>query len=267
MGPSASKVISLSRVASIFAAAMAVVLVAGSFALGAVPDSAGTIHGCFKRSNGQVRIVETAPYTCSSGDESPITWSQNGQVGPQGPMGPAGPAGPRGETGPLGPSGPQGETGPLGPAGPQGEIGPLGPVGPDGSVGPQGLEGAVGPQGPQGLQGPEGPVGPEGPQGAQGPMGPQGPTGAQGPVGPPGVSGYEIVTRNFTLGGGSAVGLDTPCPTGKVPLSGGAHSTSITNGLIINGSWPITGGWRVEMTNKTTSIISLTTVAVCVFVS
>ena len=53
------------------------------------------IYGCYKKNNGQLRIVEN-PGQCRP-SELPISWNQ---VGPQGPAGPQGPEGPQGPPGP-----------------------------------------------------------------------------------------------------------------------------------------------------------------------
>jgi hypothetical protein len=41
-------------------AVAAFVVAAGSIAFAAIPDSSGVIHGCFKKSNGDLRLVESA---------------------------------------------------------------------------------------------------------------------------------------------------------------------------------------------------------------
>ena len=58
------------------------------------------IYGCYKKVNGQLRIVK-GPGQCRPPEVS-IFWNQ---VGPQGPPGPQGPAGPPGPQGPPGPAG------------------------------------------------------------------------------------------------------------------------------------------------------------------
>jgi hypothetical protein len=91
-------------------------------AYGAIPDSSGTITGCYS-THGLLRVIDAASgETCQPG-ETQITWSQTG------PQGLACPQGPQGPQGPLGPQGPQGPQGPVGPAGPQGPQGPAGTSG------------------------------------------------------------------------------------------------------------------------------------------
>jgi len=81
------------------------------------------IHACVRNNTGAIRIID-ANGTCG-GNEMPLDWRIQGEVGPQGPQGPEGP---QGLTGPQGPAGPQGPEGPQGPIGPQGPEGPPGPT-------------------------------------------------------------------------------------------------------------------------------------------
>ncbi len=68
----------------------ALMVALGGVAFAAIPDSDGTIHGCFKN-NGNLRVVESAADCRNS--ESSLAWKQQG---PQGATGPAGPSGPPG---------------------------------------------------------------------------------------------------------------------------------------------------------------------------
>ena len=61
-------------------------LALGSLGWAAIPDAAGTIHGCYDRNSGQLRITDTEtnqPKGCST-KESPLTWNQQGPQGPAG---------------------------------------------------------------------------------------------------------------------------------------------------------------------------------------
>jgi len=61
-------------------------LALGSLGWAAIPDAAGTIHGCYDRNSGQLRVTDTEtsqPKTCTT-KESPLTWNQQGQQGPPG---------------------------------------------------------------------------------------------------------------------------------------------------------------------------------------
>lgn len=125
------------------AVAGGVVLVAafvgGAVAWAQVPDSSGTIHGCYDGRTGALRVVDSGA-SCAKGEYS-LDWNQQG---PAGPTGPAGATGATGATGPAGPAGPAGATGPAGPAGPAGVAGPMGPQGPGGPAGPAGADGTNG---------------------------------------------------------------------------------------------------------------------------
>jgi len=69
-------------------------MVAGGIAYATIPDSGGVIHGCYDKSWGTLRVIDTGkPQTCTK-FESPLSWSQTGPQGSQGPQGPTGPTGP-----------------------------------------------------------------------------------------------------------------------------------------------------------------------------
>jgi hypothetical protein len=120
-----------SALALVAGAALVVASVATGIA--AIPDSgSGVISGCYKASNGSLRVIDAQGGQSCGNSEVELWWNQ---VGPAGLQGETGPTGPQGETGPTGPEGPQGETGPQGPQGPQG---PAGPPGADGAPGPAG---------------------------------------------------------------------------------------------------------------------------------
>jgi hypothetical protein len=80
-----------------------------TLAVASIPDASGVIHACYKTSQGQTRIVESAA-DCNPA-ETAIEWSQTGPQGLPGPAGPAGPQGPAGPAGPQGPAGPAGADG------------------------------------------------------------------------------------------------------------------------------------------------------------
>ena len=184
---------------------------AGTAALGAIPDSSGVIHGCYQKNVGNLRVVDTSGGANADScrpSEIAISWSQ---TGPQGPAGPPGPPGPQGATGPQGPQGPPGP------------------------------QGATGPAGPQGPAGPRGATGPAGPQGPVGPQGPTGPRGATGPQGPPGVANYQIVVNNLTnqsLGPNGERIQSATCPAGKRVLGGGGLVRGAAGRWIIGSSGP-----------------------------
>jgi hypothetical protein len=67
----------------------------GLLASAAIPDSDGTIHGCYRTSNGSLRVADPAAGGCRQ-DEMAIQWNQTGPTGPQGIQGPQGTPGPAG---------------------------------------------------------------------------------------------------------------------------------------------------------------------------
>jgi len=187
-------------------AGAALVLVAGTTtaAFASIPGSGGVISGCYAKSGGALRVIDSSVTACKVGETS-LNWNQQG---------PQGPAGPKGDTGPAGPAGPKGDTGATGP---KGDTGPAGATGP---AGPPGNDGAVGPAGP---------AGPAGADGATGPAGPAGPSTA-GPagldviriVGNPGNPGIALCTPDhpFLVGGGALSSSPSADITASFPFYG-----------------------------------------------
>jgi hypothetical protein len=70
-------------------------LLAGGVAVASIPDSSGVINGCWNKTNGNLRVIDTANDSCRT-SEIAISWNETGPQGPQGPQGPAGPPGPPG---------------------------------------------------------------------------------------------------------------------------------------------------------------------------
>jgi hypothetical protein len=142
-------------------AAVAACLGLGSaFALGAIPDSAGTIHACYTITGaniGSLKVIEPGgggpvPTACNTTTEKQIDFNQ---TGPTGQTGAAGARGPTGATGPFGPAGSKGDPGPTGAdgqSGARGSNGAMGPTGPAGQIGPRGHSGVKGPVGPAGVK-------------------------------------------------------------------------------------------------------------------
>ena len=60
----------------------ALVVAVGGVAYATIPDSSGTIHGCFSNTNGILRVVESANDCRTS--ERAIEWNQEGPPGPPG---------------------------------------------------------------------------------------------------------------------------------------------------------------------------------------
>jgi hypothetical protein len=96
------------------------VLLMGIIAFAGIPGPDGVVNGCYKKSGGTLRVIDTAVAQCDSRAEIPIAWNQTGPQGPQGIQGPIGPVGPQGVQGPQGTTGLTGATGPAGPQGPSG---------------------------------------------------------------------------------------------------------------------------------------------------
>jgi hypothetical protein len=64
--------------------AMAVVCVTGAgIAFALIPDANGLIHGCYGKSNGQLRVEESA--TNCKNNEIPLQWGVQGSAGAPGP--------------------------------------------------------------------------------------------------------------------------------------------------------------------------------------
>jgi hypothetical protein len=84
----------------------ALVIALGGVAFAAIPDSNGTIHACYQKNSGNLRVVDSS-HDCRPSERA-LSWNQRG---PQGATGAAGPAGPTGATGPRGATGLPGATG------------------------------------------------------------------------------------------------------------------------------------------------------------
>jgi hypothetical protein len=59
--------------------------IGGGAALGAsssIPDSSGTIHGCYRSMTGALRVIDTGAGGSCLGDETSVKWSQTGPAGP-----------------------------------------------------------------------------------------------------------------------------------------------------------------------------------------
>jgi hypothetical protein len=89
------------RLAAVIIGAVACMgLVPGMSASAAVPDADGTIHACYGKVGGIVRIIEPARgERCLTKAESDLTFSQRGPTGPAGPPGMTGMDGPAGAPG------------------------------------------------------------------------------------------------------------------------------------------------------------------------
>ncbi len=161
----------------------------GAQALLQVPDANGVVHTCYKKDNGQWRVVNDATDCLPS--EVSLDLNQLGPAGPKGDtgVGATGATGTQGATGATGTQGATGTSGTQGVAGATGTVGATGPAGPTGLVGATGVTGATGATGPIGPVGATGPAGGSGSSGASGTTGTTGPTGATGSTGATGATG------------------------------------------------------------------------------
>jgi hypothetical protein len=91
--------------------AAAVVVVAaiavGGIAYASIPDANGVIHGCYRKTTGELIVIDSGGKGCEEGWK-PLNWSQ---TGPTGLTGLTGPTGATGATGPTGATGQAGVSG------------------------------------------------------------------------------------------------------------------------------------------------------------
>jgi hypothetical protein len=74
------------RVATIGVVLLIALAAGAAVAYAVIPDASGIIHGCYKASDGKLRVVDS---TCGSG-ETALDWSQTGPQGPAGADGVSG---------------------------------------------------------------------------------------------------------------------------------------------------------------------------------
>ena len=233
------------RVVALAAAGTVVALAGTAWATGAVSSivsADGSINGCYKEANGQLRVVPSGEACGPS--ELAISWSQRG---------PQGAPGAQGAPGPQGPQGPKGEKGDTGLQGPQGERGADGARGETGARGPQGEPGPAGAQGVPGPAGPQGPKGDDGATGQAGEMGPAGPPGPVGPAGPPG-DGASITSLDALEGiacntSGAGAGVTRISYTnGAIALSCAAASV-YTLTVVVSGTYSVPYSYSYDCGN------------------
>jgi len=93
-------------------------VIAGGAAYATIPNN-GVISGCYAKSGGTLRVIDSSTGSCSS-KETSVNWNVQGPAGTQGPAGPPGVQGVQGPKGAPGTNGADGGAGPAGPAGPAG---------------------------------------------------------------------------------------------------------------------------------------------------
>src|ERR671934_1247794 len=108
-----------SRAGRLLLVCAGILAVAGGVAYATIPDSNGVISGCYSKTSGSLRVIDSSTQSCAS-TENPISWNH---TGPTGPAGPARPQGAKGHTGAPGPRGAEGGTGPAGAPGAAGAHG------------------------------------------------------------------------------------------------------------------------------------------------
>ena len=59
---------------------------AGIEAIASIPDAHGVIHGCYSKSTGALRVIDSAKHKCPRGTKA-LNWNQRGPRGPRGPRG------------------------------------------------------------------------------------------------------------------------------------------------------------------------------------
>ncbi len=93
---------------------VALALAVGTFAASAtIPDSNGEIHGCFRKSDGRLRVINTEKGRVCRPKEKPLSWNEEGRRGPRGRQGLQGESGEQGEQGLQGMQGPPGAGSPI----------------------------------------------------------------------------------------------------------------------------------------------------------
>jgi hypothetical protein len=171
----------------------AALVASATIASASVPAADGTYTGCYFKSLGTIRLIDTAipAQKCLAWFEMVVTWNKTGLQGP------AGAPGATGATGAPGANGTNVTASAINPIS-DSRCGFLGGVevfqdgvskavvcsiqGAPGASGTPGVPGAKGDTGVAGPQGVAGPTGPPGPQGVQGPKGDIGPAGASSSV-------------------------------------------------------------------------------------
>src|SRR4051794_22455849 len=74
------------RAAWLAVVSVTILVAVGGAAYASVPDAAGVIHGCYSKTSGSVRIIDSSTQACST-TENGLNWNQIGPTGPQGPQG------------------------------------------------------------------------------------------------------------------------------------------------------------------------------------
>lgn len=152
--------------------------------------------------------------------------------------------------------------------------GRLVPLGADGrfaaSVGAIGPQGPKGEPGPQGSPGPAGPTGPTGPTGQAGPRGLQGLTGRTGERGPSGISGWQFLTKGFSVAKDRAAGADVMCDGTRKALGGGVAAYGgpyYFSRVVQSAPAGQATGWLATVRNDGIATVTYYVWAICAYVS
>src|SRR5436189_12292 len=148
------------RWAWLVVACAGVLTLVGGAAASIPTDGAGVIHGCYSKTSGSLRIIDST--LACAGTEGTVNWNQTG---------PKGDGGEKGASGGQGEQGVKGEKGDTGAKGEKGLKGDKGDTGAQGEKGVKGDKGDTGAQGEQGLKGDKGDTGAQGEQGLKGDKG------------------------------------------------------------------------------------------------
>jgi hypothetical protein len=85
-------------------ALIALLVALGGVAFASIPGPGGVVKGCYSKSTGSLRVIDSKK-SCSKKRERSLSWNQQGVRGLQGSQGSQGPAGVNGGQGPQGDSG------------------------------------------------------------------------------------------------------------------------------------------------------------------
>ena len=92
----------MSKKSTFIVAVVAFAVLGAGVATATIPDSTGTIHGCYKKANGNLSIIDTGNGATCQSSETAVAWSQKGVQGLAGPQGVQGQQGSQGSAGPDG---------------------------------------------------------------------------------------------------------------------------------------------------------------------
>jgi hypothetical protein len=102
--------------------------------------------------------------------------------------------------------------------------------------------------------------------GAIGPKGDKGSKGGKGTKGDPGLSGYELVTKSFTVNGNTLLSAGVQCPTGKKVLGGAAQGQGGPKDVPISTNI-VLSSYQANALNTTATPKAVSIYAVCATVA